>query len=148
MTEFGAGVVVPLVKFSEHMGTSYCGRIEKAIKWIKAEPIEREKIMQEDDVEWQIVLMMDEKAQTSEHMLESMLQMWAYGAADHLMQVDKGHAPESLNNLIDLMMDLRMPDDYGRLRGEEEWLRVLSLWSEAAMDLDEMIGVRPDWGDW
>jgi hypothetical protein len=36
----------------------------------------------------------------------------------------------------------------GRPHGEEEWLRVLALWSTAALDLDERLDVQPDWGEW
>lgn len=148
MSEFGEGVIVPLVKFSEHMGDYYTSRIEKAIRWIKAEPSEREDLMEEDDPEWILVLKLDEMASSSEKMLDDMITLWAYGASDHLSNLDRQRAPQSLNDLADLMWELRYPSVDGLLHGEEDWVRALALWSAAAMDLDEMMGVRSDWGDW
>ena len=147
-SEFGSGVIVPLVKFSEHVGDSNAIRIERVIKWINADPMEREKIMDNPDPEWQAMLAMDERAPSSERMLNDLISMWAYAASDHLQDIDRDKAPESLSKLAELMWEMRSLSIDGKLRGEEDWLHVLALWSEAAMDLDEMIGVRPDWGEW
>ena len=130
------------------MGDFYTGRIEKAIKWIKAEPLEREKLMDEQDPEWQLVLKLDELAPSSEKMLDDQITLWAYIASDHLSELDRSKAPESLSKLADLMWEMRYPSVDGLRRSEEDWVRVLALWSEAAMDLDEMLGVQPDWGSW
>lgn len=148
-SEFGSGVVVPLVKFSEHIGDVSARRVEKAIRWVGTDPMDREKIMANPDPEWTLVLALDEQAASSEKMLDDLISLWAYAASDHLFELDRSKAPESLIELAALMMDLRFPSVDGSLRGEEEWLRMLALWSSAAMDLDEMLGVqRADWGEW
>lgn len=147
-SEFGAGVVVCLVKFSEHIANPEARRIEKAIRWIKSRPIEREKLMEEEDPEWQLVLALDEVATSSEEMLDGLIVTWANGASDHLSELDLDVAPESFRELRELLFELRYPDVGGNFRGEEEWLTMLSLWSTVAMDLDVMLGTKPEWGDW
>ena len=149
MTEFGAGVAICLVKFSEHIANQEARRVEKAIKWLNAEPLEREQIMEEEDAEWKLVLAIDDQAPSTEETVEGLLVAWANAASDHLAGLDRESAPESMSELADLMFDLRHPAVDGTYRGEEEWLRVLSLWSAAAMEIDEMLGVeQPDWGEW
>lgn len=148
MTEFGSGVVVCLVKFSEHIGDGTARRVGMAIRWINAKPLEREKIMTDPDPEWQFVLYLDEIASSSEEMLSDLIMAWANGASDHLVELDREVAPASLIELADLVIDLRHLAVDGRPHGEEEWLRVLALWSTAALDLDERLDVQPDWGEW
>jgi hypothetical protein len=148
-SEFGAGVVVCLVKLSEHIGNPEARHIGMAIRWINAKPMEREQLMQETDHEWQYVLFLDETAKSSEEMLHQLIFMWAQGASDHMFDLDREVAPQSLCELADLLYELRAPAAVdGELHGEEEWLRMLALWSAAAMDLDEMLNTQPDWGEW
>ena len=148
MSEFGSGVVVCLVKFSEHIGSTEANYIGKAIRWINAEPMEREKLMEETDHEWQLVLGLDELAKSSEEMLDGLIIVWASGAKDHFYDLDRETAPESLIELADLVFELGTLSVDGDFRGEEEWLRTLALWSAAAMDLDERLGLQPEWGEW
>lgn len=147
-TEFGSGIVVPLVKFSEHISDKSARWVGLAIRWINAAPLEREKIMEDPGHDWSLILVLDENAASSEQMLDDLIVQWAYPASDHLFNIDREKAPESMGELIELMMELRMPSVDGSLRGEDEWLRMLSLWSTVAMDIDEMLGARPDWGEW
>ena len=149
MSEFGSGVVVCLVKLSEHMGDSYTQHIERAIKWQKAAPIEREKMLRDDDPGWQRVLKLDAAAPSTEKMLNDMIRRWCHAAGDHVVELDRQKAPDSLSKLADLLWELRYDArDESEWVGEEEWLQILALWSEAAMDIDERLGVRPDWGTW
>ena len=150
MTEFGSGVIVCLVKFSEHLGNRQAGEVGRMIRWINATPREREQIMesQEEDAEWKVLLALDEHAESSERLLDELLMNWAHYASDHLVELDREIAPASLCELADLTIDLRHPAVDGGLRGEEEWLRMLALWSEAALDIDERLGATPEWGEW
>lgn len=149
MSEFGSGVVVCLVKLSEHMGDIYTRHIERGIKWHKATPFEREEMLRKDDHDWQLVLALDEAAPSTERMLNDLIRRWAHGAGGHLAELDQQKSPDSLKKLAELLWELRYDArDESEYAGEEEWLRILALWSEAAMDLDERLGVRCDWGSW
>jgi len=149
-SEFGSGVIVPLVKFSEHIGDRWAWYIERQIKWMNADPHEREKIMDraKNDHVWFEVLALDEAAASSERALDKHIQTWVFAASDHFQDLDRSKSPESLSKLSEVLWEIRSGSVDGELRGEADWLRILSLWSEAAMDLDEMLGVRPDWGTW
>jgi hypothetical protein len=147
-SEFGAGVVVCLVKFSEHVGNEEARRIGKAIRWINAAPLEREKLMEETDPEWVYMLTLDEMAKSSEEMLDRMIITWASGAKDHFYDLDRETAPSSLIDLANLLHELSYIAVDNTFRGEEEWLQVLALWSASAMDLDERLGLQPEWGEW
>lgn len=147
MSEFGRGVVVPLVKFSEHLGDHWARDIERAIHWVKADPTERERILTANEEHWQTVLRLDAAAESPEHMLSGLIMMWAQGASDHLSEIEEDKAPKSLTELASLMFKLRYTR-FHDLVGEEEWVKLLALWSAAAMDIDEMLGAQPDWGDW
>lgn len=149
MSEFGSGIVVPLVKFTEHLTDRRAAKVERAIKWVKADPSERERILGSNEPEWTEFLILEERADSPEALLDEMMMMWAQGASDHLSDLSD-RAPESLQNLATKMFELRrhMPGyDEGHLT-EEDWVTVLALWSAAAMDIDEILGVKSDWGEW
>lgn len=110
-SEFGSGIVVPLVKFSEHMGPDSqhrfdIGRVDYS------------------------------------HSVE----LWMNGASDHMYDLDD-KAPQSLKELAQLSLSMGHGftgntwtlDDVNKLR---------MLWQMSAIEVDRMLGIEPDWGQW
>jgi hypothetical protein len=110
-SEFGSGIVVPLVKFSEHMGHEMLHRFDEA------------KIDYSHSVE-----------------------LWMNGASDHMFDLDD-RAPFSLKELAKL--SLTMGHGFtGQVWTEKHVESLRTLWKLSAIEVDRMLGVEPDWGQW
>lgn len=121
-SEFGAGLVVPLVKFAQHLNDRHMAYI------------------------------MDVAQQGIDTDVHDRIAMWAQGASDHLSEIDD-RAPESLKNLTNLLFEMRWAPLAHGIDREQFFTTdhidlVLHLFAEAAMDLDKMLGVNADWGQW
>lgn len=146
-SEFGYGLVVPLVKFTEHLNDDRARLVEQAIRWKNMEPIEREQIIVEEESEWRLMLALEARHGSADSLLTDCIQMWAYSASDHLAGVETREAPKSLQDLVQHVWSMRLPDRNATF-GEGEWRRIRTLWREATLDIDEKLGLEPDWGTW
>ena len=144
MSEFGTGLVVPLLKVSEHI---LCGpfvkEIELAIQWKLMTPTEREQIQIAEGERWQIVLERIDREDIEVVIAEYMM-MWAQGASDHIFGIEHSMAPQSLLDLEEILKELRYMDRAGN---DEDWAEIKRMWKQSALDLDEYLGVDADWGD-
>jgi len=143
---FGSGVIVPLVLFTEHFNDFFANRVDEAIAWNHMTPSERLPFIEAMNYggSQMAVLILRLENEDIEDIINEYITLWAYGAGDHFLELDKKKSPASLIELAKLMTDLR----FGRHEplGEATWKRIKILWREAAMDIDEQIvGTRPRW---
>ena len=159
-SEFGAGIVVCLAKFSEHLDNHWIERFQTALWWIKADESEREEnrlhalgFPQGDSalrlMHVQSVFLFPEK--NHERALLDALRNWANGASDHFYDLDREKAPQELIDLGDYMLELGHGSGLlGKWPHSAEltWKQILEMWEAACLAVDRMIGVEPDWGAW
>jgi hypothetical protein len=146
VSEFGAGVVVPLVKMTEHLQDHWALKLRAAFRWKALEPSERLKLMEgELDPEFADVIALTRIMDIDQH-ITVMASIWANGASDHLLDLDLQKAPQSLKTLRDILLKMRYMKDDEEFN-ENHWNQIKDLWKEAAMDIDEAIGTVPIWGE-
>lgn len=144
MTEFGSGLVVPLVKFTEHVVHGpWLKEVELAIQWQKMTPVEREKIQEGEPDRWELILRRIDQDDIEVVIAEYMC-IWANGASDHLFEIEQSMAPQSLLDLFQIVKELRYMERAGNA---DDWAEIRRLWRQSALDLDEYLGVEADWGD-
>jgi hypothetical protein len=147
-SEFGAGLVVCLVKFSEHLNDRHYQRIWDYVQWLK-NPQGRSP--QAFDEEWWYRDSGRNRGDNpQEYALHQTIHMWANAAADHFYDLDEDRAPVPLRELASLMMELRNDHltDTPRLFTLADLDRVRELWRESCLALDEALGTKPNWGEW
>jgi hypothetical protein len=147
MDQFGSGIVVPLVLFTEHLNNPWALRIEDAITWKNLTPTERLPIIEANklgETRWSVLLYRVDR-EDIEDIISDLIGIWGYGAGDHLLNIDKKKAPKSLVELAKLVIAIR----FGKIiepMGEDVWHRIKILWRETAMDIDEQIvKTNPQW---
>ena len=158
-SEFGAGVVVCLAKFSEHLGNSMIERFLHARHWHTMKDDQRAKTEDEacqhpfgdasrllGDVR---SILWSEQPQRD---LMRALSLWANGASDHFYELDRERAPAPLVELAELMLDLGhgkgLMGGYDDGDPDETWKRIKDLWHESCLAVDKQLGTQPDWGQW
>lgn len=158
-SEFGAGLVICLVKFAEHLvGWHQYERIRFANRWLGMDESERdqkraeaEKYPYGDTVRCYGEFLngrMLEIYETPEQMLSSYITLWANGASDHFYDVDRERAPESLVKLADLMLEMGH-EVREKIYTMDDLAEAENLYRQAAFDLDKALGVEaPDWGEY
>jgi hypothetical protein len=155
-SEYGAGVVICLVKFSEHLRDPMHERVMAAGRWKCMDSRAREKALAEaarhphgDSARhYALIPRMIEIYDDEDRYLSSTIEVWANAASDHFGDLDYEKAPQSLCDLASLM--LRMGHGFtGQRWTWDDYERVRDLWKQACLDVDRRLGVaRPDWGEW
>jgi hypothetical protein len=158
-SDFGAGVVVCLAKFSEHLREHgpYSERlIREYAGWTPERDqqlrLEAERYPTGDAAQ---KLARISVAEISERVrggdraaaLSSMIEMWMNAASDHFYDLDDGKAPEPLRELAALALNI------GHGFTGEQWTiatvdRIRELWRESCLAVDRLLGVEPDWGEY
>jgi len=134
-SEFGAGIVVCLAKFSEHLWNEWdptMRRDGRADRLLETEIDIAKKVYPEDDPEARA--------------FSSLVERWANGASDHFYDLDE-KAPPALKELASLTLGMGHGFT-GRLWTEEDVDRIRALWKQACLEVDGMLGVKSDWGQW
>lgn len=159
-SEFGSGVIVCLVKFSEHLSNDMMMRYVHAQWWYNANQLKRDAWESEARhyptgdssriVAHARSVFMGIR-ENSEAELLSALAMWANGASDHFYQLDAELAPPKLKILADFMLDLGhgsgMMGKWER-SAEDTIDYIWQMWEEATLEIDVKFGSKPDWGQW
>lgn len=155
-SEFGAGVVVCLAKFAEHLANDQAVEIWKADWWLK-NPQEHARIEREaakfphGDCAAHLRAARSLYADihgSKEAALSHRIRMWMNGASDHFYDLDKERAPQPLRELAELALRI------GHGFTDEQWTmetveRIRELWKQSCLAVDRMLGVeKPDWGQW
>lgn len=144
MSEFGSGLVVPLVKLASHFAKGpWLTEVEMYLQWQKMTPIERTRIQEAEPERWEKVLRRVDH-EDIEVLVAEYICMWANGASDHIFGIDDTMAPQSLLDLYELLKELRYMDRAGNA---EDWAELQRLFRQSALDLDDMLAVEADWGD-
>lgn len=167
MSEFGAGVVVCLVKFSEHLAGGATVFDERQIweyaNWLEMTDDEREAKKREAVVyplgdaselvkKMRSIENVYEKNGGPIGAISRLIEMWMNGASDHFYDLDRSKAPESLIELADLTLEIGHGFGLGP-QGRTSWTmedvkRIRELWKKSCIAVDEMLGTKPEWGDW
>jgi hypothetical protein len=74
------------------------------------------------------------------------VEMWMNGASDHFYDLDE-KAPPTLQKLARLALEIGhgfKDQTYTQATVDE----IFQLWQEACMEVDKMLGVTADWGEW
>lgn len=157
-SEFGAGVIVCIVKFSEHLWTNRESVVWE-LGWLKRGKRKEADLSTEAKHQldfarrwWRDYPQYRNGGQDTilDDAIHKQIETWASGASDHFADLDEEHAPTSLVELGNLMFRLRngFMDEPERRCTLEDLERVKELWQQAAMDLDRALGVVPNWGEW
>lgn len=157
-SEFGAGVVVCLAKFSEHYGTFWEMQVLHAIRWKNMTPEERAK------EEWEAkkyptgdaanrmrdisIVFWEGSGRTDEQQISHAITLWMNGASDHFYDLDRDIAPPSLIELADLCLRIGHGFLQEEIYDETTLKRIRELWQQSCLDVDKRLGTNPDWGTW
>lgn len=155
-SEFGAGLVVCLAKFSEHLWSPMAEQYLRMHRWTQLDADARRKLEAEairHPIGDAAALIADVQVgsafgDSEEEMLSRALELWANGASDHFYDLDRDRAPEPLRELAELMLQMGHGFRSDRTWTHEDWDRVQRLWRDSCMELDRKLGTRPDWGRW
>lgn len=171
-SEFGAGLVVCLVKFTEHLWTDRDRPVYVYDRWINMDAKRRDKERAEaeqfprgDAAERMRMVERfkhDEEgfyrypslaagcSTPQEYAMSQAIHMWANAAGDHFFDLDEQRAPQSLRDLADLMIRMRNTHltDEPTAWTVEHLDRVRGLWKQSCIDLDRMLGTVPNWGEY
>lgn len=154
-SEFGAGIVVCLVKFSEHMYEhgffsertirDYAHLTEEELSRLRAEAARYPK----GDAAAKLLrlsVIHEDIYGSKEVALSHLIEMWMNAASDHMYDLDE-RAPEPLKELAALTLRI------GHGFSGETWTiehvdKIRELWQAATLSVDRMIGLEPDWGSY
>ena len=154
-SEFGSGIVVCLAKFSEHLSNHMYERVSRAIWWSEASEEKREAQRKEANIyphgdaaqrirDAESALRVGE---TPEQAISESIMMWMNGASDHMYGVDRDVAPPALVALADLT--LAVGHGFTEIVWTKETVeKIRQLWQDACLEVDALLGVKADWGQW
>lgn len=152
-SEFGAGIVVCLAKFSEHLWTDrertmaeLVGYGEGKVKGL-SERAQRDLDFAND----MLVKYPDDKARYGDplaYAIDQAVSMWASGAGDHWFDLDRDKAPAEIIELADHVLRLRNGHFSEERFTAEDYYKIRQLWEAACIALDRKLGTVPNWGEW
>lgn len=151
-SEFGAGVVVCLAKFSEHLWTEAEKRASGLVALLKGD-ITRERLSTQAEADLKRAEGGYPFCRPGQDPLtaaaEDAVHMWASGAADHFYDLDRDRSPQALCDLADLVLRMRNTHlDSGWTLADGGLDRVRDLRQQACIDLDRHLGTIPNWGEY
>lgn len=157
ISDFGAGVVVCLVKFSEHLSNFWESQVHHAIRWTKMTDAQKQQESAEairhpygdaanrmNDVKIVLGGLPD---YTDERKISHYIELWMNGASDHFYDLDREKAPPSLIKLADLCLTIGHGFT-GDIWTENDLKMIRHLWKQSCIEVDKMLGTKPDWGQW
>lgn len=171
-SEFGAGLVVCLAKFSEHLWTDRDRAVYTYSRWLKMDEGARDRERAEaakfptgdaaNRMRTVEGFRFDEEgfyrypslaagcSTPEEYALSRAIHMWANAAGDHFFDLDEQRAPQSLRDLADLVIQMRNTHltDEPHAWTMDDLSRVRELWRQACIDLDRALGTVPNWGEY
>lgn len=150
-SEFGAGLVVCLAKFAQHMDRYDYKRVYQLKSWFEMTNEERKKIEKQaeeyphgDSANFMNNIRV-KFGDMEEEIIADAISRCMNSASDHFYDLSE-NAPPSLKKLADLT--LGMGHGYNKKYTYEEFTQVDVLFKQSCIELDRMLGVVPDWGRW
>lgn len=152
-SEFGAGVVVCLAKFSEHLWGRQEERISDLLRAKKHGDVSDQA---QRDIDFYVSFHADHPEYARGHepidwAIHQAIWMWMNAAGDHMFDLDREKAPPELCALADAAIRLRNdwgPNGKSQFFTEADYAAIRPLWQAACLALDRQIGTDPDWGEW
>lgn len=141
-SEFGAGIVICLAKFSEHLSNNMEREILVYDNWVKKGckgPL---------PPECRSIHIGYEVRNSHERAISSHIEMWMNAASDHFYELDLDRAPESLKELAELTLSIGHGFVHDRLWDVSTVHRIRELWKYSCIELDKRLKTKPDWGEW
>ena len=164
-SEFGKGLVINLVKFTEHFSNDTIMRINNIRFYQSKSEKEKELIMAENPLpkyDYGKKLRDDIKIFFSceyqvygnwREAISSMIGLWANGATDHLYEIktpeDKGW--DKIRLLVEKLQSKGLAMGHGFTNKIYEYKDVLELQKlikKISILIDEKLGLEADWGEW
>ena len=150
MSEFGSGIVVPLVKLAAYYEGKMAARVREALAWQAMEPIEREPIIKAvldgEPNQWAAIVAYTARMDI-EAVVHEMISLWAYGASDYMLDLATKRNLPKLQELRSVLLDMRLPIEGVYYTGDD-WNRVQQLFIETVLEVDTKLGKVPaDWGE-
>lgn len=75
------------------------------------------------------------------------LELTMNAASDHFYDLDRDKAPESLCKLADKALEIGHGFT-GKTYLQKDFEEIYDLWRRSCEELDDMLGVKGDWGEW
>ncbi len=164
-SEFGKGLVVNLVKFSEHFNSSQMDKIRNVVFYKNQSIEKREKMISDNpppdcnygsDLKNRVKSFLECEYKIHgnfEEGISSMITVWANGATDHLYKIKtpKGKEWDEVRKLVKelqgkgLNMGHRFIED--AIYKYEAVTELWELTKKICILIDEKIGLKPDWGE-
>jgi len=144
-SEFGKGLVICLIKFTEHFENQMFTDLRYSSSYAEGE-----------DIFWDGKELYESSLKiwgTSERLISSKITSWANGATDHLYEIECPDGNEwanirgEVNKLQKLGLDMRH-ESLDKIYKYEDVLLLWNLANKIALMIDRKIGLNPDKGVW
>lgn len=150
-SEFGAGLVVCLAKFSEHLGQD---NQAWELVWYARGKRKLEQLSRSAQITLELAegsrVRMGTCLTVEDYAVDEAISHWANAASDHLAEICEDQAPQPLRELTELMFWLRnnhFRKPFKAATGED-LERVRELWKQSCLALDRKLGIKPNWGEY
>lgn len=160
-SEFGSGLVICFVKFTEHLSDEWIRKMTYIDRWAKMNSFQQDITLREardhpngdsaNHYGWIPSYMQIYKS--PERAIESLIEIWGQGAGDHFIDLNRSVAGPQMIALAEAVLRIR----FAHLRSDgedvawsfEDMTNIRKLWKAAALELEEQLGT-PDaqWGQW
>ena len=166
-SEFGKGLVICLVKFTNHFSNDLAKTIKDLILYQSANETKRKEMLQlnppvesnygknfHDRIRFYILQMMPIHNNNLEELISHEITLWANGATDHLYEIEvpEGKDWNKIRTKVKELQDkgLTMGHSFNNKKiytfKDMEELQELTL--QIALLIDKKIGLMPDRGEW
>jgi len=166
-SEFGKGLVINLVKFSEHFNYKggYLRQIKSVLFYLEKNKEERDLMISDDPPpnldygkeikeEIKMFLICYLKIWKSyEKAISQLITLWANGATDHLYEIEvpEGKEWNKIRKLVSELQNKGLDMGHGFKDKIYVYDDVLELWElvkKICILIDKKIGLKPNWGEW
>jgi hypothetical protein len=155
-SEFGKGLVVCLCKFSEHFMNRHMEQIWAIERWLRNPNRDNEITSDTPTIESfkRVELKVSKEfGHDEKYAFSHVIEMWAYGATDHLYNIQvpkKWEGTELAKKVTELQeLGLSMGHSFSRQSTFEDIRRLRKLVEEISLEIDKKIGIKDgDWGQW
>ena len=166
-SEFGRGLVVCLAKFYQHFSNDSIARIKSFVNFSKRPENEQEKIISDNpppslqygsinqEFKWWLTQTVPIYG-SKEDAISSNIVTWANGASDHLYEIKapKGKEWKEMRKIVKELQEKGLDMGHGNgLMGKAKYtyddiISLQNLTEKALLLVDEILGLKPDWGTW
>jgi len=166
-SEFGKGLIVNLVKFSEHFDCKggYLNQIRNILLYLEKNKTERHLMISDNpppELTYEKGTKEDIKMfincylkvhESYKKAISHLITLWSNGATDHLYEIEvpEGKEWNKIRKLVAELKDKGLSMGHGFNDKIYVYDDVLELWElvkKICILIDKRIGLKPDWGEW